>query len=170
MVKSDLNTFITQVDDYQNYLNDLRENNNNEEKVTKGPNKMIFNPEKINFLSFKSNNNTNVVEKKDDNENVDLKKLMKFFKTLRTKSKEQISDLDIEEILNYRIKLMSDDNSNIKSDNIIKNEIVNSCFIDEIFDKKREALKKFMKEDELPKLDEFESNNNYKFLLLYIYF
>lgn len=148
-----MNTFLTQMDGYHKYLDVVKHDLDEKGKI---PNKFVLNGEKLAMLSYKPTANANVVEKKDENEEVDLKKLIKFFKHNNDKRKaETISNnnnnrnkQDVNSALVEQILTRDTEDPGTNSTLIIKNEVVNSAKIEAIFEKKREALKDLLSEKE----------------------
>lgn len=166
LVKEDKEKFEKQMDDYQNHLNDLKENLK-EEDVIKAPKKFTFLTEDLKILNYKPTANLNVVEKKDDNNQIEIKKLVKFTKKGKRLNKiVKEAQMDAESNLDLSQRLMDFNNNNTGSGRtdeeggtvqLVKNEIINSININEIFNKKKIAMKDYLKDTELPKLEDYES-------------
>jgi hypothetical protein len=142
IIKKDMNTFLTQMDSYNKYLKDFKQDL---DEKGKGSNKFAFNTDKLALLSYKPTSNTNVVERKDENGDINLKQLIRFFKHRQTQLKQdtKYNKETIDALINSKLE---DPGTNTTI--MIKNEIIQSAKLEDIFDKKREALKVLLQENE----------------------
>lgn len=129
-------------------------------KITK---KIAINLENLNILNYKHNANLNVIEKKDENDTIDIKKLIKMAKngkkiTDRKTKSNKFRDEEIEEL--NKLKEKHDEGNNIE---VVRNEIINSFNIEEIINNKKNVLKQILKDEEMPKIEDYESKTNYYF-------
>jgi len=99
----------------------------------------------------------NVIEKKDENDTIDIKKLIKMAKNgkkindRKTKS-IKFKEEDIEEL--QKLKEKHDEGNNIE---VVRNEIINSYNIEDIINNKKNVLKQILKDEEMPKIEDYES-------------
>ena len=102
------------------------------------------------MLSFKNKFNVAVVEKKEENVDIDVLKLSKFAKPKKFEESKAIITVDnLEHLKNT---------TDYKQAQIVKNEIVNSFNIKKNIETKRQYLNKIMKDFELPALIDYEGN------------
>jgi hypothetical protein len=142
----DQDFFTTQLDDYEKYLKEVK---NSDDKSKK---KFNFITENLNMLSFKPSTNNNVAEKKEEDNNLDIVKLNKFFKNSQkahtAPGNLNISNEEIGDLINL--------NNESKSAQLVKNEILNSYFIEESLRAKKAKLDNLMSVYDLPKIEDYE--------------
>jgi len=102
------------------------------------------------------------VEKKDDNDTVDVKKLVKMAKNGRKfderKTKNFIlKDEELEEL--KKLKTKHDEGNNFE---IIRDEIIESYNIENIIGNKKNILKNILQDEDMPKVEDYESKKNQK--------
>ena len=155
--------------EYQNFLNELRKQflTGTADELIKSPKKFTFITDDIKTLNYKQKSNINVVEKKDEDNQIDYKKLIKYSKKNVKGKRNKVKDHLSHEIQSQQDNLIQNAKDNfinntnfLKVENgntiqIVKNEIINSMFIDDIFNKKRQALEDYMKINELPKIGDY---------------
>lgn len=99
-----------------------------------------------------------MIEKKDDNDTIDIKKLIKMAKNgkklnEKKKNAKQLKEEELGEL--NKIKESHEDGNNIE---VVRNEIINSFFIENIINNKKNVLKQILKDEEMPKIEDYESN------------
>jgi len=119
--------------------------------------KIAVNLENLNILNYKHNTNLNVIEKKDENDTIDIKKLIKMAKngkkiTDRKTKSIKFKEEEIEEL--HKLKEKHDEGNNIE---VVRNEIINSYNIEDIINNKKNVLKQILKDEEMPKIEDYES-------------
>jgi hypothetical protein len=122
--------------------------------------KAVANFENLNILNYKNNANFNIVEKKDENDTVDIKKLVKMAKNgkkiVERKTKNfKLKEEELEEL--KKLKEKHDEGNNIE---IVRNEIIGSYNIDQIIGNKKNILKNILRDEEMPKIEDYESKIN----------
>ncbi len=127
-------------------------------KVTK---KIAVNLDNMNILNYKHNANLNVIEKKDENDEIDIKKLIKIAKngkkiTDKKTKNNKFKEEDIQEL--NKLKEKHDEGNNIE---VVRNEIINSFNIEDIIKNKKNVLKQILKDEEMPKIEDYESKYMY---------
>ena len=137
MLENDKRIFATQLDDYHTFLNE----NKKEVEDKKNARKFVFNTDSLLMLSFKTNLKENVVEKKDENIEIDILKLSKYLKP--KKEEEKVNNISTEHIRS--LKVISDD----PQAQVVKNEILNSFNLEKKIEIKRQNLNKLRKVSEL---------------------
>ena len=148
MLDRDKDFFMTQLADYERYLEDLREDED------KGKKKFNLNTENLNMLSFKPSANNNIIEKKEEDNNLDIVKLNKYFKS--SQKGQDVRDLNI----SYQdVNELMNNNNESASAQLVKNEILNSYFLDDNFKLKKEKLDKVLSIYDLPKLEDYEGRD-----------
>jgi hypothetical protein len=106
------------------------------------------------------------VEKKDDNDTVDIKKLLKMakngkkFNDKKTKN-FKLKEEELQEL--KKLKTKHDEGNNFE---IIRNEIIGSYNIESIIGNKKNILKNILQDEEMPKVEDYESK---KYLFLFIF-
>lgn len=178
---------------YYEHLNTMK-NILGESETIKSSKKFTFLTDDLKILSFKQNSNSNKVEKKDNNDKVEIKKLIKYAKSAKTGKviKDHLSLGSTHEVGSQNIQInptnqmtirqtsntsnTSITNSNLNSlrnniENtlipssqvekgntiqIVKNEILNSVYINDIIKKKREGLNSCLKEFDVPSMEDYE--------------
>jgi hypothetical protein len=145
MLENDKKIFATQLGEYHNFLNE----NKKEVEDKKNARKFNFNTDSLSMLTFKTNLKENVVEKKDENIEIDLLKLNKILKPKMEEEKVQnISAIDINGLKN----ICEDQQAQM-----IKNEVLNSFNLERNIEIKRQNLNKLLKDSELPALEEYDA-------------
>jgi hypothetical protein len=144
MLENDKRTFATQLDDYNNYLNE-----NKEFEDKKNARKFVFNTETLTMLGYKTSQKENVVEKKDENIEIDILKLSKYLKP--KKEEEKVTNISTDHIKS--LKTVKEDNQA----QVVKNEILSSFNIEKNIETKRQNLNKLLKDSELPDLEEYDN-------------
>ncbi len=164
ILDNDRKLFLTQIEDYKKQLEGLRAECNDEQETVKVTKKIAMNLDNLNILNYKHNANLNVIEKKDESDIIDIKKLVKMVKNGKkyAEKKQKNNKLNKEEIeeLN-KIKEKHDDGNPIE---VVRNEIINSFQIDNIINNKKGVLKQILRDEEMPKIEDYESifyENNY---------
>lgn len=137
-------------------MENLKEPQEDSESVKVGK-KALANFENLNILNYKNNANFNIVEKKDDNDTVDIKKLVKMAKNGKEfKQKKQksykLKEEELEEL--SKMKEKHEEGNNFE---IVRNEIIGSYHIDDIIGNKKNILKHILKDEEMPKIEDYES-------------
>jgi hypothetical protein len=115
----------------------------------------------MNILNYKHNANLNVIEKKDENDEIDIKKLIKIAKngkkiTDKKTKNNKFKEEDIQEL--NKLKEKHDEGNNIE---VVRNEIINSFNIEDIIKNKKNVLKQILKDEEMPKIEDYESKYMY---------
>lgn len=116
-----------------------------------------MNLENLNILNYKHNANLNVIEKKDENDSIDIKKLVKMAKNGKKIADKKTKSIKFkeEEILElHKIKEKHEEGNNIE---VVRNEIINSYNIEDIINNKKNVLKHILKDEEMPKIEDYES-------------
>jgi hypothetical protein len=131
----------------------LNETANGSIKVIKKP---VTSFENLNILNYK-NNPIFFVEKKDENDEVDLKKLVKMAKNGKKINEKKprnikLKEEELEELM--KLKEKHDEGNNME---IIRNEIIGSYNIDDIIGNKKNILKNILRDEEMPKIEDYES-------------
>ena len=142
----------------------MNETANGSIKVIKKP---VTSFENLNILNYK-NNPIFFVEKKDENDEVDLKKLVKMAKNGKKINEKKprnikLKEEELEELM--KLKEKHDEGNNME---IIRNEIIGSYNIDDIIGNKKNILKNILRDEEMPKIEDYESIKFYYFLNLLI--
>jgi hypothetical protein len=153
IVKEDMDNFENQMEEYHQHLNDLKVGVRIEEK---SPKKFTFITDDLKILSYKPSSNANIVEKKDDNNQIEIKKLMKYTKKGKRNMMKHINEqplVDISSIIS-ELNKKTEDEGTVQ---LVRREIINSINLEDIFNKKKAALKEYWKDSELPKLEDYES-------------
>jgi hypothetical protein len=147
MLDKDRNLFTTQMADYERYLDELKETDD------KGKKKFNLNTESLHMLSFKPSANNNIIEKKEEDNNLDIIKLNKYFKSNQKgqEAKEVI-------IYQEQVDELYGQNTDNTGAQIVKNEILNSYFIDKNFKSKKEKLDQLISVYDLPKIEDYEGS------------
>lgn len=159
LMKEDKNYLESHLSEYQRFL-DLLKNSTKDghnvkiEKTGLEAQSNLFLTDNFRFLSFKEVKKEIQVKKKDENNSVDIKKLMRFTK----KGKETLKRLHYNPFhtkTNYTHSVDTN-NNNFDTVNIIRTEANNCLYIDEKFSQKRENLDNFLKTYSLPRLEDYE--------------
>jgi hypothetical protein len=211
LVSEDKNKFDNQMKSYYEHLEEMK-NILGESETIKSSKKFTFLTDDLKILSFKQNSNNNKVEKKDNNDKVEIKKLMKYAKSAKTgmvikdhlsqTSYPQIGSENLSGKESHRKSILTPagttngqnmhnnqtsigqnsisnlnnttnnistrrtnktntliPNSHVEKGNtiqIVKNEIVNSIYINDIIKNKREGLNSCLKDYDLPSMEDYE--------------
>lgn len=114
----------------------------------------------MNILNYKHNANLNVIEKKDENEVIDIKKLVKMAKNGKKnqekKNKNKLKDEELTELKNLK-----DHHEEGNPLEVVRNEIINSYNIENIFSNKKDILRHILKDEEMPKIEDYESKQTF---------
>jgi hypothetical protein len=145
MLDKDRDFFTTQLADYEKYLEELKEADD------KGKKKFNLNTESLNMLSFKPSANNNIIEKKEEDNNLDIVKLNKYFKS--SQKGQDVKDINVS---NDEVGDLMNQNTDNMSAQIVKNEILNSYFIDKNFKSKKAKLDQLISVYDLPKIEDYE--------------
>lgn len=110
----------------------------------------------MNILNYKHNANLNVIEKKDENEVIDIKKLVKMAKNgKKNQEKKNKNKLKNEELI--ELKNLKNHHEEGNPLEVVRNEIINSYNIENIFSNKKDILRHILKDEEMPKIEDYES-------------
>lgn len=122
-------------------------------KVIKKP---VTSFENLNILNYR-NNPIFVQEKKDENDEVDIRKLVKMAKNGKKiiEKKPKILKLKDEEL--EELKLLKEKHDEGNNMEIVRNEIIGSYYIDDIIGNKKNILKNILRDEEMPKVEDYES-------------
>jgi len=182
LIISDKNKFETQMQQYNTYIKELKikegedEDEEQAETVT-SPQKFTFLTDDLKILSYKQVKSNNIVEVKGNDDEVEIKKLMKYTKTARIMNKNP--DIQRASILSLftpllplaassrRGSLLSQIPTSYKmldktplpkghTTGIVKNEIMNAMFISEIINDKKKNLEECLKEHDLPSMEDYD--------------
>lgn len=179
LVNEDRKKFEDQMQNYQIHLEELKTvlnenesanaNVNNISNIISAPKKFTFLTDDIKILSYKQNAGTNVVEKKNNNDKVEIKKLLKFTKNAQLNKKKSHNMTDNTVGNNSpsviapnitisrpssKVELRPIEKGNTIQ--IVKSEAMNSLLISEIITKKQSSLEDCLKDQELPKLEDYD--------------
>jgi hypothetical protein len=119
-------------------------------------------------LNYKNNANLNIVEKKDENDEVDIKKLVKMAKNGKKINDKKTKNLKLKEEELDELKKLKEKHDEGNNMEIIRNEIIGSYYIDDIIGNKKNILKNILRDEEMPKIEDYESIKFYNFLNLLI--
>lgn len=140
------------MDNYYGFLDDVRQSFTDGEQM-KISKKFNFLTEDLKMLSYKQNNVTNVVAKKIDNTEVDIKKLMKF--TKRSKLNQSDNERTNSDTLDNTPIINAFDFKNTIG--VVKNEVKNGLQLERLINQKRQKLEEVFKNMELPDIEDYES-------------
>jgi hypothetical protein len=101
MLENDKRVFATQLDDYNTFLIE----NKKEIEDKKNARKFVFNTDSLTMLSYKTNLKENVVEKKDENIEIDILKLNKYLKP--KKEEQKVTNISADQLKS--LKVITDD-------------------------------------------------------------
>jgi hypothetical protein len=196
LVLDDKYKFENQMKSYYEHLEEMK-NLLGESETIKSSKKFTFLTDDLKILSFKQTSNNNKVEKKDNNDKVEIKKLMKYAKSAKSgrvikdhltqqTGVEKEKDSRRKSILTGSIRMNTMSNANttghqsvlqptgaltnlpfnlsspsvmIEKGNtiqIVKNEIINSVYINDIIQHKRDGLNACLKDYDLPTMEDYE--------------
>ncbi len=119
-------------------------------------------------MNYKNNANLNIVEKKDENDEVDIKKLVKMAKNGKKINDKKTKNLKLKEEELDELKKLKEKHDEGNNMEIIRNEIIGSYYIDDIIGNKKNILKNILRDEEMPKIEDYESIKFYNFLNLLI--
>ena len=155
LVDSDHKSFISDMSDYSNYLNQLKDNLETKENVHK-PYDAFHLKDSLKMLTFRKASTRREVQKKEESKTIDMKKLLKFSKF--GKNIVTLHEHDKEEIITdyYPHQIVS--NRNYKDViNLVKNEANNGVFLQDILERKKQSMDERLKHFELPDIDEYDT-------------
>ena len=162
LITQDQNFFSSNLNEYQKFLNVLKDNTKNgrnikiEKNGLDGPSN-FFLTEKLNLLSFKEKKKEIQVKKKEEDNLIDINKLMRFTK----KGQEMMKRLHYQPSTTSAHPFSKYQNKNtFDTINVIKTEVDNCLYIDEKFNQKRENLDTFLNIDNLPRIEDYETYYN----------
>ena len=162
LITQDQNFFSSHLNEYQKFLNVLKDNTKNgrnikiEKNGLDGPSN-FFLTEKLNLLSFKEKKKEIQVKKKEEDNLIDINKLMRFTK----KGQEMMKRLHYQPSTTSAHPFSKYQNKNtFDTINVIKTEVDNCLYIDEKFNQKRENLDTFLNIDNLPRIEDYETYYN----------
>ena len=162
LITQDQNFFSSHLNEYQKFLNVLKDNTKNgrnikiEKNGLDGPSN-FFLTEKLNLLSFIEKKKEIQVKKKEEDNLIDINKLMRFTK----KGQEMMKRLHYQPSTTSAHPFSKYQNKNtFDTINVIKTEVDNCLYIDEKFNQKRENLDTFLNIDNLPRIEDYETYYN----------
>ena len=155
LVDSDHKRFISDMNDYSTYLNQLKDNLDMKDSVHK-PYEAFHLKDSLKMLTFRKASTRREVQKKEESKTIDMKKLLKFSKL--GKNIVTLHEHDKEEIITdyYPHQIVS--NRNYKDIiSLVKNEANNGVFLQDILEKKKQSMDEKLKHFELPDIDEYDT-------------
>ena len=162
LITQDQNFFSSHLNEYQKFLNVLKDNTKNgrnikiEKNGLDGPSN-FFLTEKLNLLSFKEKKKEIQIKKKEEDNLIDINKLMRFTK----KGQEMMKRLHYQPSTTSAHPFSKYQNKNtFDTINVIKTEVDNCLYIDEKVSQKRENLDTFLNIDNLPRIEDYETYYN----------
>lgn len=170
LINEDQEKFDKNINEYHEYLKEIIDTHNKGEQIKLNTNPKLQNfnflTDEIKLLNYKEETNEKVIPKKNEDSKIDIMKLMRY--TKRGKSAKWLSprpfsnsnfDTTHSTFNSGMGKTFSDFRNTIKT---VKEEAEKNIRLDENFDCKRETMDNFFKNNELPRLDEYENLLNLK--------
>jgi len=100
----------------------------------------------------------NVIEKKDENDTIDIKKLVKMAKNGKQYTEKKLKNTKIKEEEIEELNKLKEKHEEGNTIEIVRKEIISSFNIEKIIGNKKNVLKQILRDEEMPKIEDYESN------------